>query len=72
MWEENYNLMELLSNKFTYRDAIAERTGEIEKSLTDIELICVDDGSTDSSLSILNALAENDDRIRVFSQKNHF
>lgn len=37
MWEENYNLMELLSNKFSYRDTIAERTGEIEKSLTDIE-----------------------------------
>ena len=37
MWEESYNLMELLSDRFTYRDAIAQKTEEIEKSLTDIE-----------------------------------
>ncbi|SEF43269.1 CRISPR-associated endonuclease Csn1 [Eubacterium ruminantium] len=37
MWEENYNLMELMSNKFSYRDALAEKTEEIEKTLTDIE-----------------------------------
>ena len=35
-----------------------------------IEIICVDDGSTDSSLEILNALAQTDGRIRVFSQPN--
>ncbi len=34
------------------------------------EAICVDDGSTDSSLSILQAWAEKDARIRVFSQQN--
>ena len=42
----------------------------LSQSLKEIELICVDDGSTDNSLSILNNLAEKDDRIRVFSQKN--
>ena len=42
----------------------------LNQTLTEIELICVDDGSTDNSLSILNNLAEKDDRIRVFSQKN--
>ena len=42
----------------------------LSQSLTDIELICVDDGSTDNSLRILKSLAEKDDRIRVFSQKN--
>ena len=39
----------------------------LSQSLTDIELICVDDGSTDNSLRILKSLAEKDDRIRVFS-----
>ena len=28
----------------------------LSQSLTEIELICVDDGSTDNSLSILNVL----------------
>ncbi|WP_346661433.1 glycosyltransferase [uncultured Methanobrevibacter sp.] len=42
----------------------------IGQTLEDIELICVDDGSTDDSLSILNNFANNDDRIKVFSQQN--
>ncbi|MDD4819459.1 MAG: glycosyltransferase [Flavobacteriales bacterium] len=40
------------------------------QSLTDIEIIAVNDGSTDSSLSILNEMAEKDPRIKVLSQKN--
>lgn len=42
----------------------------LNQTLTEIELICVDDGSTDNSLKLLNTLAEKDNRIRVFSQKN--
>jgi glycosyltransferase involved in cell wall biosynthesis len=34
----------------------------------EIELVCVDDCSKDNSLEILNELAENDDRIKVFAQ----
>jgi glycosyltransferase involved in cell wall biosynthesis len=34
----------------------------------EIELVCVDDCSQDNSLEILNELAENDDRIKVFAQ----
>lgn len=34
------------------------------------EAICVDDGSTDSSLSILNKYADIDSRIKVFHQEN--
>ena len=37
MWNENYNLMELLSNKFTYREEVEKRTKSIEKTLTEIE-----------------------------------
>lgn len=35
-----------------------------------IELICVNDGSTDDSLDILNSYAEIDSRVKVFSQTN--
>jgi len=40
------------------------------QSLRDIEIICIDDGSTDDSLEILKKHARNDKRIRVISQKN--
>lgn len=37
MWNENYNLMELLSNRFTYLEAIEDKIKKIEKTLTEIE-----------------------------------
>lgn len=40
------------------------------QSLKDIEIICVNDGSTDSSLKILYDLANEDNRIVVIKQKN--
>lgn len=36
----------------------------------DLEIICVDDGSTDDTLSILHKKAELDTRIKVFTQQN--
>lgn len=36
----------------------------------DFEIIFVNDGSTDDSLSLLNEFAKNDDRIKVISQAN--
>ncbi len=36
----------------------------------EIEIICVDDGSEDNSLIILNELAKNDSRIKVIHQDN--
>lgn len=42
----------------------------INQTLKDIEILCIDDGSNDSSLEILNEYAAKDDRIRVFAQKN--
>ena len=42
----------------------------VHQTLTDIEIICVNDGSTDNSLGILNKYAQLDSRIKVFSQKN--
>ena len=40
------------------------------QSLTDIEFICINDGSTDNSLAILNRYAAKDKRFTVISQEN--
>lgn len=42
----------------------------INQTLKDIEIICVDDGSTDTSFKILQQYKKNDNRIKVFHQKN--
>lgn len=42
----------------------------INQPFNDIEIICINDGSTDSSLEILNKYAQKDNRIKVISQKN--
>lgn len=42
----------------------------ISQTLEDIEIICINDGSTDNSLSILEEYSELDGRIRVTSQRN--
>ena len=41
-----------------------------ESSLQSLEIICINDGSTDSSDRILQDWAGRDSRIRIFSQKN--
>lgn len=43
MWEENYNLNELLSDKFTYKKTLLDKTEEISKSITDIEFDDLED-----------------------------
>ncbi len=42
----------------------------INQTLKEIEIICVDDGSTDSTLDILNEYRQKDSRIEAFSQRN--
>lgn len=43
----------------------------INQTFKDIEIICVDDCSTDNSLDILNEYAQKDNRIKVFEQKEN-
>lgn len=42
----------------------------LSQTLKEIEIICVNDGSTDNSLQILEAFAEKDNRIIVINQEN--
>ena len=42
----------------------------VNQSLYEIEIICVDDGSTDNSLNILKEFAVKDCRITVIKQEN--
>ena len=42
----------------------------LDQSLRDIEIICIDDGSSDGSLGLLKEYALQDERVKVFSQAN--
>lgn len=42
----------------------------IHQTLKDIEIICINDGSTDSSLNILEEYAAQDSRIRIINKEN--
>lgn len=42
----------------------------VNQTLKNIQIICINDGSSDSTLSILEEYACNDDRIEIISKKN--
>ena len=42
----------------------------LRQTVKDIEVVCVDDGSTDTSLSILKRYREKDLRVRILQQEN--
>ena len=44
----------------------------VNQTMNDIEIICVNDGSTDGSLDILKEYATKDDRIIIINQTNGF
>lgn len=45
-------------------------TSLINQTLSDIEIICINDGSTDNSLNILEKYAKEDSRIKIITQEN--
>lgn len=42
----------------------------LRQTVKDIEVICVDDGSTDATFSLLTGIAQKDARVRVIAQAN--
>ncbi len=44
----------------------------LNQTLQDIEVICVDDGSSDRSLDILREFEEKDERVKVVCQRNQY
>ncbi|MDR3136584.1 MAG: glycosyltransferase [Coriobacteriales bacterium] len=42
----------------------------LNQTYTDLELVCINDGSTDSTQAILDEYASKDRRVRVFTQEN--
>ena len=44
----------------------------VNQTLQEIEIICVDDGSTDGSLAILREYEAADSRVKVLTQKNQY
>jgi glycosyltransferase involved in cell wall biosynthesis len=42
----------------------------VNQTLSDIEIICINDGSTDNSLNILDEYAQKDSRIKVITKEN--
>lgn len=42
----------------------------VAQTLEDIEIICINDGSTDASLDIIKSYAERDKRVKIIDKKN--
>jgi len=82
--EKNTKAAVVVQNKITYQPKIsvivpvynAEKylkeslDSIVNQTLKEIEIICVNDGSTDSSLQILKQYAAKDNRITILSQPN--
>ena len=44
----------------------------LNQNLKEIEIICIDDGSTDNTLNILKEYAKKDNRVKIFTQANQY
>lgn len=65
-------LVSVIVPVYNVRPYLAECLSSIlSQTLTDLELICVDDGSTDGSAEILASADPGDPRIIVLRQQNH-
>ena len=42
----------------------------MNQTFSDLEIVCVNDGSTDNSLKILEEYAQKDERIKIINQEN--
>ena len=67
----NNNLVSVIIPVYNSESTIVKTLESVLKqTLRSIEIICVNDGSTDASLSLLNQIANNDARVKVISIDN--
>ena len=66
-----FPLVSILVPVYNVEDYLQQCLNSITRqSYTNLEIICVNDGSTDNSLSILQSFAKDDKRIRIINQQN--
>jgi Glycosyltransferases involved in cell wall biogenesis len=64
-------LVSIISPTYNHARFIAECIQTVQRqTYTNWEMLIVDDGSTDATLSVAKTLAGEDERIRIFTQKN--
>ena len=64
-------LVSIVMPVYNAEDHLRETRGSLtEQSYKNLEIICVDDGSTDGSTALIEELAGHDPRIRIVSQEN--
>lgn len=68
MTEPKVSVIMPVYNAETYLNECIESV--LNQTLKDIEIICVDDGSTDNSLLILERYHKKDSRLKILKQKN--
>ncbi|MCL2280560.1 glycosyltransferase [Candidatus Saccharibacteria bacterium] len=64
-------LLSVIIPVYNTGDVVSRITNRVLKQpMRDLELVLVDDGSTDDTLSVLHQIAKQDARVRVITQKN--
>ena len=65
------NLVSVIIPLYNTEEFVEEAVRSIMcQTLREIEIIVINDGSTDNSLSIIKRLADEDKRIRIYTQYN--
>lgn len=65
--ENNQTLISIIMPSLNVKEFMEECISSVmNQSLKNIEIICVDAGSTDGTLEIINKCAQDDSRIKVF------
>lgn len=71
MQQTNTPLLSVIIPVYNARNTLRECLDSVcGQTLSDLEILCVDDGSTDESVELLQELARKDGRIRVIVQSN--
>ena len=70
MWEVKVSVVVPVYNQERHLEECLQSL--LNQTLQDIEVICVDDGSTDRSKEILDEIAAKDGRVKILHQKNQY